>query len=817
MKYKKLISLGLLPFLLAGLASVAACSGKSSGGKTSGGSGLDTKYSDLPTAPSGSLGNETFTLGDFRLEFYSNKDNTKGVRIVEVDSKSVMFKNDKPCDVFIKTEGKSTSIKADEYTVGYKVITKTNYGFVAEGKILLDEDWDSESTCWVVDAYSSSDEAAFDVRRTIYLKTCKMSEDTGAYGMRSRFVMYAQSGSSTVGQGGDYDMFVPSQLYRDDAGNSPNGFLSGLGSTTTDGTVLETWAGLPMSMLREVDTGFGMAIVHKDIDISCPETGLTSVNKISDEYNFGSVGFAIKGGAGVEFCYPSIAAPKSGSSMSSGSGTTCYWHELYKGKKETYNVSLIPSSTPDMEDGYNKAMVHSYTAAMRVREPYIADQSVLTIGEVYANNVQFLSAKKRAYGTGFNYTLLTGNIKNAGNIEFGFIGMGPQLGNQLLDFGINKGNSTYRSQGEDIVNNWVNGGYDKLPHADRNCDSGSAGSYPSFIRIVADGMDGVLDAYLEEKKAGVNKSNWYNFCTGVANNLVSIQNSDGSFYRCYETNGNKCTRTSGSPDQYKGSSLYNTPTIVRFLVRMYELTGTLSYKDAALKAARWSYNNLYLGLHKFVGGACDNPDVVDKESTLYGLYCFNSVYMIETNEEWKQKFLDAAEYAACSFMSWTLTTEFACVISSTPELNCMKEGNTSGFSFIATGNAACDNYSAFGHYEMFRIYIMTGNEAYLTSALLIQQNTKLSTNYDNRMNWGGWKSLGPEATTISEFEFSTVDSQSGGAWLPWNGAACTDPISRTRHAYGSDDLYDVIENNSFEELQEKYLAAKNSGSSYVFA
>ncbi|MGG6497703.1 UNVERIFIED_CONTAM: hypothetical protein NY603_32750, partial [Bacteroidetes bacterium 56_B9] len=81
---------------------------------------------------------------------------------------------------------------------------------------------------------------------------------------------------------------------------------------------------------------------------------------------------------------------------------------------------------------------------------------------------------------------------------------------------------------------------------------------------------------------------------------------------------------------------------------MFEHTGETKYKEAAIKAADFSYNELYLKLGKYVGGTPDNPNTVDKEAAIFALYGFNAIHELTGD----LKYLKAAEHAANCAMSW---------------------------------------------------------------------------------------------------------------------------------------------------------------------
>ena len=65
----------------------------------------------------------------------------------------------------------------------------------------------------------------------------------------------------------------------------------------------------------------------------------------------------------------------------------------------------------------------------------------------------------------------------------------------------------------------------------------------------------------------------------------------------------------------------NTPSPIRFLIQMYLVTGDASYRQAAVRAGEWAYENQHLKM-EYRGGTCDNLDVTDKEAGIYALFGF---------------------------------------------------------------------------------------------------------------------------------------------------------------------------------------------------
>ena len=256
-----------------------------------------------------------------------------------------------------------------------------------------------------------------------------------------------------------------------------------------------------------------------------------------------------------------------------------------------------------------------------------------------------------------------------------------------------------------------------------------------------------------------------------------MQNSDGSFYRAYNVDGSVCTDTSS--DAYQGRSKLNTPVAVRFLCNMYRFTGDVKYKNAAMKAADYCYNELYLGIGKYVGGTPDNPNVPDKEASVFALYAFSAIYDLTGDE----KYARALEHAAVSAMSWVYTYDFPVTYSLTTEydsLNIFKNGGTAGWSIIATGHSAIDVFGSNAYYELFRQYVRTGNSAYLTVSRLLENNLRSAMDLSGTRDYR-YPGFSLEACNTADMIFYTAEN---GVWLPWISAAFIEPMLRLNDTFG---------------------------------
>lgn len=89
---------------------------------------------------------------------------------------------------------------------------------------------------------------------------------------------------------------------------------------------------------------------------------------------------------------------------------------------------------------------------------------------------------------------------------------------------------------------------------------------------------------------------------------------------------------------------------------------------------------------------------------------------------------------------------------------------------------------AYTFFEMYKLYIKTGDELYLHMARFLQNNTKLNTDFNGRMGYK-YKAFMPEATNVADMAFRSVS-----LWLPWASIANIEPIVQLGDAFGETDI-----------------------------
>jgi hypothetical protein len=737
-------------------------------------------------APEGALSQdgENLILKSSAYELaFAHSDKGYGIQVKKAATDVQTFYQDSPAYLRVRSKGSGVGIESfTEAFVGapYEEVLAKNYGYSARAHLTTK----SGSEFYVEDNYFINQSDVFVVDRTV--KVEKANAQDAGFGSLFRFVSSANSGDYT-----NFDYFIPSILYKNTDDVVNGAICSNLDLDKV--YVKETRCGLPLAMLRSHSLNESLSLCHYDPHIDGGDSsGGGQAGEINETFQYASLGYTVMPKASVDFCYPCSEGPNT---YDCGQGWARRYHPITVGFSQNYAVGLIP----DGSDNYNDSMVTSFKKGFTMTDKYVADVSM---DDIYSYGIQVFSEKYLAYtsngklvaaGLPWSLNLLTGESADTISFQMGFVGQQIPAGYQLYRYGLQNSDASVKAKGLGILNFWASDSTmsSYFPSVwwdpENSASGGQRRNYPSFLRCMVDGMEGLLDAYKISVAYGEAQPTWLSRLTTFASNLVAKQNTDGSFYRAYKTNGEVETDTSNTC--YQGTSKLNTPIAVRFLAKMYELTGDVKYKTACLAAASFSYDNLYLALGKYVGGTPDNPNTVDKEAATFAMYAFNAAYTISKDA----KYLKAAEHATVCTLSWTYSYDFKVTSDSTEsdKINVFKNGGTIGFSIIATGHSGADNFSAATHFDTYKMYLETGDEFYKMAALMLQNDTKLSNDYDGRMGFA-YRALGPEATAVADFTFKTV-----GVWLPWSTVANLDPIVRTEDCLGTKDLTKVTK--TFEQ------------------
>ena len=372
-----------------------------------------------------------------------------------------------------------------------------------------------------------------------------------------------------------------------------------------------------------------------------------------------------------------------------------------------------------------------------------------------------------SYGLPFACQLPNMDISSV-SFQFGFVGQQPGIGYHLLRYGHKENVADAYIKGVNILDFWVNRSMTNsgLPYMCYNPNIQGFEPYPHYVRMLADGVEAILDAYHFMLGIGDKRESWLEFCIKTADWLVLHQNEDGSFYRSYN-----------SDSSIRMESKSNTPSVIRFLIQIYLSTGDERYQGAALKAGEWSYVNAYQNL-EYRGGTCDNTDIQDKEAGIYALFGFLALYDLTGEAKWLEGAIGAADYTE----TWTYAWKFP--VRTLMPKHPFNKYSISGQSIITIGGGA-DVYMAACSYTYYRLYVITEDEHYLDFAEFIHKNTRQSSDVDGSIGYV-MPGLGHES---GNFISQTLQSQYH--WLPWCTYVEVDPSARLYDTFGGYEIADA--------------------------
>ena len=721
--------------------------------------------------------------GDYTLSFVNGG--------LEVDrGGKLLYYNRRPMFATVKSSFASSGF----YDSAYSKVTANGDKIIAEGVLTVP----SGSEFAFIDTYVSV-EPGFRVSRNV--KVQKAADDLG-FSTKVSFVM---TESEDVH---DYNCFAPGTWYKQN--EFANEFSIGKDLDCEYFWRLETHYALPLFAMQNIASGETAVLSRWASDVTMRSLELSSAEKLSytdPKFTIGSIGmsrpesktldymyygFPVRkdietkvDGLSIDYVYPGSDGQLPSRNMFGGLD--------YQGKVRTFELIYHPVET-GYEQNYSVAMNfgHYRNFQLMMRDTWrivydrMRDKLFDVDNEVHFHNcMKILNKYARkyddSYGLPFVALLPDMGITNV-SFQFGFVGQQPGIGYQLLRYGDKENVPDAYEKGLGIIDFWVRTAMTEsgMPNVCYNPNLKGFEPYPYYTRMISDGMEAILDAYVYMRNKGEERSTWLEFCRKTADWFVNIQNEDGSYYRSYNGDGS-----------IRMNSKANTPSPIRFLVQFYLVTGDEKYKDAAIRAGEWSFENAYLNM-EYRGGTCDNIDIQDKEAGIYALFGFLALYDLTGSEKWLEATIGAADYTETWTYAWTFP-----IYTPWPK-HPFNKYSISGQSIITIGGGA-DVYMAACSYTYYRLYVITGDEHYLDFAEFIHKNTRQSNDVDGSIGYI-MPGLGHESGG-----FADQVMRSRYHWLPWCTFVEVDPTSRMYDTFGAYEIADAQKLDAEERARRNRL------------
>lgn len=576
----------------------------------------------------------------------------------------------------------------------------------------------------------------------------------------------------------NYEFFIPSVWYKNNF--TPEGNIPPNIPQAGDSCFLyrSDRITLPMVMFRNPADNFTISIVHKDNQARSVMAD-SQGQLVNAGYQFGAVGAKKHNGKlATLFAYPGTEENRR-----AGSGRRS--HPVRKNVKHEYTLEVRLFHS----EGYSEALRDSWERAFDIYNPPILKTDlpkvyeglIKTLKKVYVPSVRSGGEYDEA-GFPFEVSLKTFQPQGI-DYQIGFVGMQVATGYYLYRDGIEKGDSTLAAQGEDVLDFWARRSQTPLGLPRAWYDPAKGGQKGKFrpyntLRTVAGGMESLTAAWRFAKAKGIDHPDWIAACQSFGNWLVANQNDDGSWYFSYDH-----TKIVNGRHPATNHNKYLTVCAIRYLVELHEATGIMTYKDAALRAGNFCYENIH---EKYAYVACvvDNPQTIDSESGQIAMDAFLALYRLTDDRKW----LLAAEQAGTYAETWTFMYNIPVEDDNNARLVIPRNTNIVGQHLIAIGHAAADLGFAWNTFNYYTLYRETGKGHYLHVARISAHNTKQTMNWDGKLYPGQLPGLQLEAFRIM------IPRRVKGVLttLNWNYAAHLAPMLQFKDAFGTPDLEEVI-------------------------
>ena len=698
----------------------------------------------------------------------------------------VLYCNLMPLFVTVKT---NTAINVD-YSGAYHAVRRTEDKILAEGILELP----SGSSFRFEDFYGV-DNSGFWMKRKV--QVLKKGSDLG---FSTRFSLKLMESEDPE----QYDCFAPGAWYRQNQFAPEE--LIGKDLSQEYFWQLETKFALPVFAMQNQKSGETIAVARRHADIKMRTLEVEqSENYVDENFTIGSIGmsrpseqtlnymyygFAVRTpnavcpkGLFTDYVYPGAEGQIPGKSHYAGldfqnqpMDFKRMNHPVREGFEQAYSIVI----TPACRKNYGEMMKYIW----RLTCVRMSDQLFSVDNEKHYHNcmqifLRYTGKYGKAYGLPFACQLPNMDISSV-SFQFGFVGQQPGIGYLLLRYGKEEHLREAEEKRLGILEFWTHTEQTEcgLPGMCYNPNINGFEPYPYYLRMIADGMEAIADAYVYMRNIGEEKHDWLSFCRRTADWLVRAQNEDGSYYRAYYGDGSVRMK-SGS----------NTPSVIRFLVQMYLITGEEKYRRAAEKAGEWSARELCPTM-EYRGGTCDNADVQDKEAGIYALFGFLALYDLTGKKKW----LEAAQEAADYTETWTYMWKFPVAVPW--KKHPFARYTISGQSIITIGGGA-DVYMAACAYVYYRLYLLTDDPHYLEFSRFIYRNTRQANDIDGSCGYC-MPGLGHESGGIY-----TQKMRSQYHWLPWCTFVEAEPSMRFHSTFG---YYEIEE---IEKMPEEERKRKN--------
>lgn len=571
-----------------------------------------------------SLPDMALTSNNYQLRVESNSSDRYGIGIYKSDER--IYYNNKPQQLIIKNVLGNQNI----YHGAYDDVQLFEDALVFTGKVGTDYG----SIITFKDTYRvSSYSGTFELEREVEVEKA-VEEDIG---YNTVFSLIPQVGENIE----QYEMLAPGNWYKDNSNVVERSFASDYNDEYF--YIREMRLPLPFFMMRNEVTGETLSLGRGNAN---PKSDLTENNGdwlVDPSFTYGSLGIHKLAQPSLNFVYPAMEGEIN--YINHDNPWVNRSHPVDSEGSQNYELIF----RFDNQSEYEEALQEEWRTYFEILDPPVKH---INVNNLYNNAIDLLDLYSQEYngvmGLPFKVDIPDGEV--SGNaMVMGFVGQQLPAAYQMIRYGLEQDNQQMVYKGSEMVDFWVQHsmtptGLPKTWYEPYFEETGVFTNRDVDLRTMSDGMEGALDAYRIMKNHDQSKDDWLEYLQIFGDWLVENQNDDGSYYRIYDLEGNPVHL-----------GIFNTTNPIRFLLELYKLTNEINYKDAAIKAGNFAYENIYQPF-MFVGGTSDNDNTIDKEAGAMAMNAFLALYDETKEERWLDALKGAADYTATWTFAWSYDT-----------------------------------------------------------------------------------------------------------------------------------------------------------------
>lgn len=682
------------------------------------------------------------------VSFLKSHEGDWGIEISGSSAPKILQLKPARVDVYVSEENKSTLL------AGYKTIKKSNSGFLASAQLAFGDDvkfnlYDQ----WKLDGNVVS------LKRKIEVT----GNSSGGFSSSITFTIDPSIQWTNI------NCFVPGALYGDPTYNGDRSIGGTMNYNAKRFVMREDILPAPMIGLSfSSESSVTLLDPSPRGESTFEETKLLKKVMTDDRFQFGSFSVWQEDKNPIEFGFNfpgNMCMYLFGPGASAEPKWIRRFHPISQGVSHSYNINFRFGTNESFRD----LTRNSWRWAWNSLKPAVNPVDVELVRRVLTDHLasQAVTIDGR---TGIPFAVATFDTNkiqwNSTMTVMGFVSKNIECADQLLresDRDKAERGQKMRQLGLGIISSMINA-LNTVPLQAVGYDLATGKPWTGehqewlqpYLRNATEDMRVLMRAYRRERSQGYNHPEWFSWVKTYVDWLILQQRENGSFPRRWKSGSSEIAEPTGT------TSYCPVPLLVIF----YEETKDVKYKQAAIRAAEYVWENFGVrGL--YVGGASDNPNITDKEAGMLSLEAFLSLFELTRESKWLERAKSAADYTESWMWIWNLPMPLD---ANDKQLHWKKGVSTVGLQGItARGPGGVDEYLDWSASSFARLYKYTNEKNYLDVARILLHNTKAMLALPGRqydMKGIGWQQehwgLGP----------SGRGRGMGGHrfWLPWISA-----------------------------------------------